>query len=67
MERSLIRIPLVKAGCHPEQIIRKAEPELDGREVREFGAFIEAVMKVDPETRPTAAELLEHPWIIASE
>ena len=51
---------------HPERIIQVVNPELNGEEVREFGAFIEAVMKVDPETRHIAAELVNHPWIIAS-
>jgi hypothetical protein len=50
----------------PERLVHLGNPELDGEEVREFAAFMEAVMKVDPATRPTAEELLEQPWIIGS-
>ena len=45
-----------------------ANPELAGEsfheEVNAFAQFIGAVMKVDPGTRPTGAELLNHPWIV---
>jgi hypothetical protein len=51
---------------NPERLVRVMNPELGDEEVREFAAFLEAVMKVDPATRPTAEELLEHPWIIGS-
>jgi len=61
----LLRIPVLQADTHPEQIIRVVNPELDSEDVRKFGAFMEAVMKFDPETRPTAAELLNHPWILS--
>lgn len=67
MEGVLLRIPVLQADTHPEQIIRVVNPELDSEDVRKFGTFMEAVMKFDPETRPTAAELLNHPWILASE
>jgi serine/threonine protein kinase len=46
-----------------EDIILYMNPELDENEVRKFGSFIGAVMIIDPQLRPTAAELLEHPWI----
>lgn len=46
--------------------MRFMNPELDIEEVRVFSSFLAAVMKLDPETRPTAAELLKHPWITAS-
>ena len=49
-----------------ERLVHLGNPELDGEEVREFAAFLEAVMKVDPATRPTAEDLLAHPWIIGS-
>jgi len=38
-------------------------PQLGEREVKDFAVFLLAVMQLDPVMRPTAAELLEHPWI----
>ena len=60
-----MRIPILQPATFA-RLLRIANPELDDEEVREFAAFMEAVMKVDPDTRPTAEELLEHPWIIGS-
>jgi serine/threonine protein kinase len=49
----------------PEEIIRFLNPELqvNAFEIRKFGSFLESTMKLDPDFRPSAAELLEHPWI----
>ena len=38
-------------------------PDLDPDEIRAFSLFLGDVMKLDPDTRPTATELLSHPWI----
>jgi len=38
-------------------------PELGKRETKQFASFLAAVMQLDPNDRPTAAQLLKHQWI----
>lgn len=45
------------------EIITSMNPQLNSDDVREFADFMEVIMKLEPDTRPTAAKLLEHPWL----
>jgi serine/threonine protein kinase len=38
-------------------------PRLPQGDVCAFADFIGPIMRLDPDTRPTAAELLRHPWL----
>ena len=59
---SLIRIKRLQETS-PEAVIKFMNPQLGKGEIKEFAAFLSAVMQLEPGMRPTAAELLEHPWI----
>jgi hypothetical protein len=59
---TLLRIKELQATT-PEEIVQFMNPNLDPVEIRAFSLFIADVMKLDPDTRPTATELLSHPWI----
>ena len=46
-----------------EQLIKHLKPRLTEDEVREFAEFLKPIIRLDPDTRPPASELLKHPWL----
>ncbi|KAF9505645.1 hypothetical protein BS47DRAFT_1367920 [Hydnum rufescens UP504] len=44
---------------------REAPPEMDTAEVKAVGVLLREILQYDPAKRPTAADLLNHPWFQA--
>lgn len=54
--------PLILPRPTMEDAFDKAEPEIDKDEGRELKELIRWILQYDPAERPTAAEILQHPW-----
>jgi serine/threonine protein kinase len=44
---------------------REVPPEMDTAEVKAVGVLLREILQYDPGKRPTAADLLNHPWFEA--
>jgi len=47
----------------PEDVITAMNPRIGKNERQAFASFLMAIMKLDPNIRPSAAQLLQHEWI----
>ena len=45
-----------------EQLFDEAKPDISEEEAQEVKAFIRLILQYDPAKRPSAADLLRHPW-----
>lgn len=61
-EGDLIRVKDIEPAPIAE-VIKFVNKRLPLDEVVAFADFIEPIFQLDPEKRPTASELLQHPWL----